>query len=293
MKVLVIGGSGFLGTEIVNELGRQGHEVKSMNRNFSLTLRSEQIVADICNPESYQKEISTWKPEVVIQGAWVTGQSIYRESPLNEQYVTDTLKLAEFCFQSETRHFLVLGSSAEYGVPKEPCNTLSTPTAPTDLYGISKLQTLERLTELAQKYSQRLSWARIFQPYGRNQDSARLIPHAAAELSVGKTVKVSSPFTVLDWISSRDVASAVTFAVQNSLHPIFDIGTSIGSSVLQVLQEVANLLDADPRLLEIDANSASVKNQFTLVVDKNSPLFTAGWRPQDDLHSGLTWALSR
>lgn len=292
MKVLVVGGGGFLGSEIVKDLVENGHDVKSLGRHISHTIKCEQIVADLASPDSYENELSTWQPEVVIQSAWITSQKIYRMSPLNSEYVGATLKFAEKCFQSETQHFLVLGSSAEYGVPTEPCNARSTPVVPVDLYGISKLRTLESLGEIAGEYSRRLSWARIFQPYGRNQDLARLIPQAVGELRVGKSVKVGNPNTILDWISSRDVASALTYALKNPLDTVFDIGTSKGNSVIQVLQSLAILLDADLQLIEGVTNPLSASKQFTMVVSKTSPLLEAGWRPQDDLNSGLQWTLS-
>ena len=83
MKVLVAGGGGFLGSEIVTNLTESGFEVKSLGRNTSSTIYCEQIIADIQIPDTYNNLLSAWKPEVVIQAAWVTNQKTYRLSPLN------------------------------------------------------------------------------------------------------------------------------------------------------------------------------------------------------------------
>jgi len=293
MRVLVAGGGGFLGAEIITNLIESGFEVKSFGRNFSSAIYCEQIIADITNPDSYQKLLSTWKPEVVIQAAWVTNQKTYRTSPLNSEYMDATLKFAEQSYLSNTEHFLALGSSAEYGLPAEPCNALTTSAVPVDIYGKDKLQTLVKLREVAEKFSSRLSWARIFQPYGPNQDSARLLPFARKEFLAGNKVKVAHPNVILDWISSRDVASALAYAIRSPIDQIFDVGTSRPISVIQALQTLATLLNVDSELLEIESTQNGVDEEFSMVVSRESPLFNAHWSPQDDLVSGLKWTLSK
>ena len=243
-------------------------------------------------PDSYRNIFTTWKPEIVIQAAWETNQKIYRTSPQNLQYMNATLEFAERSYQSGVRHILALGSCAEYGIPKEPCNALTTPAIPIDVYGAHKLQTLITLKELAEKYSCKLSWARIFQPYGPNQDPSRLLPFARHELLMGNKFKVTSPNAILDWISSRDVASALTYAVRCPVNEIFDVGTSIPIPVIQVLQSLVSILNVDSNLLDFESMENSDNKDVSIVVSKQSPLFNAGWSPQDDLVSGLTWMLA-
>lgn len=293
MRILVVGGGGFLGAEIVKKLIECGFDVKSFSRNMSSKLLCEHFVADIQNPDSYKKILSSWLPEVVIQAAWVTDQKIYRTSSLNSSYMNATLKLAELSYSSGTRHFITLGTSAEYGIPTEPCNSLSTRVSPVDIYGRFKLQTLDKLKQISNKFSGRLSWARIFQAYGRNQDSARLIPFATRELMSGRSLKVANPDKVLDWISSRDIASALIYAIKRPLNQIFDIGTAKPISVIETLQTLANLLNVDSQLLKIERNIFSAEEKYSVVVSKESPLFREKWSPQDDLISGLNWTLSK
>lgn len=92
------------------------------------------------------------------------------------------------------------------------------------------------------------------------------------ELLAGNTVKVANPNMILDWISSRDVASALTYAIKNPINQIFDVGTSKPISVMQTLQTLATLLNVDPGLLEDESKSNSRDAQFSMVVSKESPL---------------------
>jgi nucleoside-diphosphate-sugar epimerase len=292
MKVLVAGGSGFLGVEIIRNLIENGFEVRSFSRNISTKLNCRQIIADITEPESYQNIFVSWKPEIVIQAAWITNQKEYRTSPLNSEYRDATIEFSKMSYKYGVEHFLALGSCAEYGIPTERCNALTTSAAPVDNYGINKLQTLIKLQEVAQEYSGKLSWARIFQPYGPGQDLTRLLPYARKSLLAGKKVKVKNPNSMLDWISSRDVASAVTYAVKNEINEIFDVGTSIPFSIQKVLQTLCEVLNVDSNLIDLECLTNSKNNDLSVVVSKQSPIFKTQWRPQDDLVSGLKWAFA-
>ena len=292
MKILVVGSNGFLGREISRKLCDDGNSVHGLNRTIDSNVQIEQYVGDLTRPESYREIISSLKPEIVIQSAWVTEQASYRKSALNEAYSRSTQEFAEYCFKAGTQHFIALGSCAEYGIPREPCNASSTRTNPIDEYGSSKLKTLEGLQELASRYSSKLSWGRIFQPYGPNQDLARFVPTATRKLAAGESLKVNTPHFVLDWISSRDVARAIAYTLSHDLPNVLDIGTSVGTSVHDVLKEIAELLHVDPELIVLDNNEAISKISQRLVVSKDSPLLADGWRPDDDLATGLRWALS-
>ena len=291
VKILVVGGSGFLGSEIVRELLQEGHVVRSLSRKRS-SLDVEQFIGDIAQPNSYKDLIFDWQPEAVIQAAWVTDQLSYRESSLNHLYARNTLTFAEHCFQSETQHFLTLGTSAEYGHPSQTCNASTTPCLPLDLYGAEKLWTSEEMKKIALNYETRFSWARVFQPYGLNQDPNRLVPSAAQHFKTGKKFKTQSSENILDWITSRDVAGAVAYTLKHELPELIDIGTSAGTSVSNVLNKVAELCGVDENYIEEVVAENAPQEPFELVVDVNSPLLAHGWKPKDDLESGLSWALS-
>lgn len=280
-----------MGSAIVDRLNNEGHFVKSISRKRNEFLTVEQLTGDVSVPESYESQISKWKPEVVVHCAWVTDKLSYRSNPVNQKFAEDTAKLASHCFQSGTRHFVGLGSSAEYGAPKEACNASSTPCHPLDLYGEQKLKAYEYVKSAAEIYGGRHSWARVFQPYGQNQDPSRLIPTAARNFASGGFFQVDQPEVVLDWISSRDVASAISFTLNAELPPLLDIGTSIGTSVGEVLSKVANLLGQKAEYSLDSSEELRLEPAFRLVVSQNSPLLANGWKPDDDLQSGLTWAL--
>lgn len=292
MKVLVVGGNGFLGKEIFRELIDNGHDVIGMGRSANPNRVKNWISADIGRPDTYKNFINDWRPEVVVQSAWVTAQKTYRQSAENLQYASGTLQFAKDCLKTGTNHFIGLGTSAEYGIQIDLCNAAKTTPAPVDFYGQKKLETLLELQGLTAAAGARLTWARVFQPYGLGQDSERLIPWAVERLVAGYEIELQNPFMKLDWISSRDIGGAISWSITHNTPEVIDIGTGIGTNVRDVLIEVANILGVKTQIT-YPISASGNENTQNLIVSGDSPLFQNGWFPADSLQTGLKWALGR
>ena len=293
MKILIVGGNGFIGRAIFDRLSLDGHEVLKLDRKESAKNIPNTVFGDISNPLSYFEFLKRWKPEVVIQCAWVTGQKIYRDSQENRIHQENTIHFATDCINLGIRHFIGLGSCAEYGTTSAPCIAGITATVPNDLYGKSKLETFKSIQEITNGTDTRFTWARVFQPYGRDQDSERLIPWALNKLSAGEEIVLANPNTELDWISTRDIASAISWTISNNLPAVIDIGTSIATSVLDLLNNLAKILDANTALIKVEPSNKLNQARNSLVVSSNSPLLANGWKADDLLSNGLRWVIKK
>jgi nucleoside-diphosphate-sugar epimerase len=292
MKVLVVGGNGFLGKEIFRELIDNGHDVIGMGRSGNPNGDKNWISADISKPNTYRSFLSDWEPDVVVQSAWVTAQKTYRQSAENLHYASGTLQFAKHCLQTGTKHFVGLGTSAEYGMQIDPCNAAKTTPAPVNLYGQKKLETLLGLQGLITAAGARLTWARVFQPYGPGQDPERLIPWAVKQLMAGYDIDLQNPFVKLDWISSRDIGRAISWSITHDTPEVIDIGTGIGTNVYDVLIEVSNILGVKIQITH-PVSASKKESACNLIVSGDSPLFQSGWLPADSLQAGLKRALGR
>jgi UDP-glucose 4-epimerase len=293
LKVLIVGGSGFLGRPIVNEFLQQDFEVKSLSRHIlSPSPDVESIKGNIFDADSYKVLLETWQPELVVQAAWQTESGTYRTDPINALYSNSTINFARDCFENGTKKFIGLGSAAEYGNFKSREKTTSIPFEPNDSYGASKVRTFQELMQFADQGEVNISWARIFQPYGRNQDSERLIPSIVLYLKSKNNLTINSPFTELDWISSRDVARAIHFISTQSKSDSYDVGTGILTTTYDLFFLIKELLlPGNPRI-EFPGDIRKIPEPNSINFNSsNNGLTKLGWSPSDSLDTGLRWSL--
>jgi dTDP-4-dehydrorhamnose reductase len=158
MKILITGAKGQVGTDLVLEANKRGHEA------YGFT--SSEI--DITDKDIVTNTIASIKPNVVINAAAYTAvdnaeQDIDKAYAVNE---TGVKNLAEAC---EVLDIPLLHISTDYvfdGNKKEPYTELDTPN-PTSVYGASKLAGEVALQKAWKKHIiLRVSW--VFGEHGNN-----------------------------------------------------------------------------------------------------------------------------
>lgn len=110
MKVVVTGGSGFLGTSVVAGLRAAGHDVVSTD------LRPPAVVMDVTSASSVSSVIGTERPEVVVHLASIVtpGPDSTRELEYAVD-VTGTRHVLDACVAAGVRRVVISSSGAAYG----------------------------------------------------------------------------------------------------------------------------------------------------------------------------------
>jgi nucleoside-diphosphate-sugar epimerase len=287
MKVLVIG-SGFVASPIIEKLESEGHELMVYSRSANPRLNCNQIEGDIFNFMEFVK-ILNWDPHLVIHTAWITTPGKYKTDPSNFEYTKFTVNLAEAIRDSSVEHLIVLGSCAEYGAQNGPSTAGLTKTSPNLLYSHQKVAAFVAAQEILQETTTRFTWARLFYPYGQFQHEKRLIPHLIHSLKAGNPIRLADISSVYDWITTRDIASAISWIIKHDLPVEVDIGSSVGVTNLELLLILEELVSIESRFTAAHEHGIGVGDFF--VTGKDSPLLISGWQPGDTLRTGLEWVL--
>ena len=287
MKILVIG-SGFIGSSIIQRLEMEGHDLLIFSKTFKEGIQSQQLVGDIFLGNDFSKALS-WCPQVIIHTAWVTTHGKYVDDSSNFHYAQFTADLAKSVAGSGLEHLIILGTCGEYGPQTQPSIAGMTELNPISLYARQKVEALNSVKNLLLNSSPRLTWARIFQPYGPHQDKNRLLPYLISSIKEERQIELKDTSSVLDWITTRDIASAVSWIITHDTPTEVDVGTTIGYTNIEILQYLELKIGHTSHEL-LKHPQSSPKNLVTLV-GKDSPLFLSGWHPNDSLDSGLEWVL--
>jgi dTDP-6-deoxy-L-talose 4-dehydrogenase (NAD+) len=288
VKILVIG-NGFIATSIVHKLEAEGHEILVYSRTFNERIKSKQILGDIFLFDDFVCTL-LWQPQIVINTAWITTPGIYRDDPSNYKYAEFAASLARHVIQSDVEHLIFLGTCAEYGDQIQASTAGTTKLSPKDLYSKQKVEAFNSIKCTLLNSKIRFTWARIFYPYGPMQNPNRLIPYLIRSIKSGTPVNLSNTSSILDWITTRDVALAITWIINNESPIELDIGTSYGFTNIEILKHLEELLGTTRQWARY--SSLHVGPKLVSVVGKDSPLIKLGWLANDDLYSGLEWVLS-
>jgi len=289
MRILVIG-NGFIGSAIAQKLFAEGHDLQTFSRSLKQDVFYKQSIGDIFKFEDLSN-VFEWDPEVIIYTAWITKRDVYRSDPVNSLYAKFTIDLAKYVAQSNVRHLIVLGSCAEYGAQKDPCTAGITQLSPKTFYAEQKVLSFSSVRTILEKSNVKFNWARIFYPYGPYQNCDRLIPFLINSLKDSKPIHLVDKNSIYDWVTTRDIASAISWMISHDLPVEVDVGTSQGFTNLEVLAVLEGILQTKSSL--IGGVLHEIKSQENYVAGAESVLFTSGWTPQDSLVTGLEWVVAK
>jgi UDP-glucose 4-epimerase len=266
MKVLVVGGAGYIGSVTSDLLLEQGHDVVvldnlSRGHRGSVDPKAALIVGDMGDKQALTKAFAT-KPDAVMHFAALSlvGESVQQPALYFHNNVSNGLKLLEAMLEHDVKHFIFSSTAAVYGEPPSVPIAEDFPLAPTNPYGDSKLAFEKILKSYAPAYGLSYASLRYFNAAGasatKGEDhnpESHLIP-VVLQVAAGKQEKVSifgedyptpDGTCVRDYIHVSDLAQAHLLSLEHICEHggthIFNLGSENGFSVKQVLDEARRI----------------------------------------------------
>lgn len=258
-RILLTGGTGFIGSEIIRQGLAAGYHVAALVRDVRKLPRDgllTPIAGDLSQPD--WKAIEKFKPTVCLHCAWIAAPGIYQNSPANEDYRNWSIRLAERLYEAGLEKFIGMGTCLEYASsplalaencprPKSPCS-----------YGQAKLAVLDALEALAPSPNA-WAWMRVFYAYGLGEHPQQFISSAIRILSQGKSLTLLKPADVVDYIHVKDVAAAVLAGLDPAASGVFNVGSGQNRTVAQIGQIIAKMCRAEDKLVFNDQVQSSAR----------------------------------
>lgn len=275
MKVLVTGGTGYIGAHTVVELMNSGFDVDIID---NLNNSKEEVVdaiakitgkrpiwfnIDLCDASELKNYFSKYKPDAVVHFAAHKAVGLSVEQPL-EFYRNNLLSLINIlqcCVDAKCNNFVFSSSCSVYADPDKlpidenaPVKTAKSP------YGNTKKIGEEIITDTVKSSLLQAVSLRYFNPVG-SHDSALIgelpttmplnVMPIITQVAIGKRKQfvvfgndypTADGSCVRDYIHVVDVAKAHVTAVKrllnkknNSAYEVFNLGTGKGFSVLELI----------------------------------------------------------
>lgn len=299
MRVLVTGGSGFVGRQCVARLAEAGHEVHAVHFR-SPAAESGGAVSwhkvDLLSSGTASRLLERVRPTHLLHAAWDVEPGRYWSSPLNLRWVGSSLELFTSFAESGGQRAVVVGSCAEYDWQAGQCHESRTPTRPHSLYGACKNALREILTAYVNEAGIGLAWGRLFFLYGPHEPPARLVPSLIQALLAGRPIDLTDGAQVRDFVYVEDVGEALVRLLTSDVEGPVNVASGRGVTLKEVVDVIVERLGGE-QLVRLGAKERSAADPALLVADTSRLNDEVGFTPRVGLDDGLArtirWWASR
>ncbi len=285
-RILVTGASGFLGRHIVAALAKAGHEPVALSRSGAeIPGAAMSLTCDLLDGEAMRAAISEARAETLIHCAWEADPRQRWHSLSNLDWLAASIALARAFAEQGGKHFLFVGSCAEYDWSQPVLSEETTPLNPATLYGAAKAATGIALGGAAAALGVRFTWARVFFCYGPGEPKGRLVRDVIDGLSAGQRVPCSDGLQQRDFLHVADIGAALALLAASDFSGPVNIASGTAVAVRDVISEVA-AHTGNAALVDLGALARAPGDPPCLVGDVGR-LAALGFRPRFSLREGI------
>ena len=261
MKIIVTGGMGLIGHNVVQKLVQTGHEVFIIDNStnygiiplpeitYLLEQRRMKIPGvftynmDIADTEAIERVIGTLRPDAIIHLASFPRQKVVNADPVSGSHVMSTglINILECCKKYEVKKIVYTSSSMVYG-DFENFVTEDAVCKPKGQYGILKLAGEWLIRDYA-KFGIDHTILRPSAVYGPLDVEDRVISKFLLGAMRGETINVNGENETLDFTYVDDAAQGIVDATvsQNTANKTYNITKSHSTTLLKAAQYAVQL----------------------------------------------------
>ena len=260
MNILVTGGAGFIGSNLVSALIRE-HDVTVLDNfhtgsvdNLKGVKSKINVINDSCS--NIGNQLSNSDLDIIFHLGVPSSSPMYKENPLLVgSAINDAITIFEFARNSGAKVIFASSSSLYNGLPTPQREDMNI--GVTDYYTETKL-CIERIAELYHNLYRRDSVVlRFFSVYGHNERAkgiyANIVSQFLWELQNNRApIIYGDGKQTRDFVFVRDVVQACTLVMKKDVSGVFNVGTGVSHSFNDVVRILNTELgtDIEPKYIE-------------------------------------------
>ncbi len=311
MKVLVVGGAGYIGSHVVKKLAKMGHDVVIFDNlsggHASSIGKTSFIFGDLSDFKSIDNAIKASGADSIVHlaGFIEAGESMLDPGRFYFNNVANSINLLNSMVRNRVLRLVYSSSAAVYGFPKSIPIKEDHPLSPSSAYGETKLVIERALKWFDSAYGLKYVSLRYFNAAGaglngelpeRHEPETHLIPNVLRSAIQGVPIKIfGSDYPtpdgtcIRDYIHVLDLASAHVAGLEwlENESGIFNVGTGKGYSVLELVDKIGRVSGIDISRIYSGRRHG---DPGILVAECSKIRSILGWKPQYEIKDIISTA---
>lgn len=303
MKILVVGGAGYIGSHMVKMLLEQGHAVKTFDNLSSgfqdAVLGGDFIRGDLADQAKLDEVFDAHQPDAVMDFASHirVDESVKHPDKYYFNNVSNTLNLLNAMVRHKVEYFIFSSSAAIFGEPEYVPIDQAHPKNPLNPYGRSKWMIEQILEDYERAYGLKSTCLRYFNAAGadpsgllseRHEPETHLIPLALQAISgkrggicvYGRDYDTPDGTCIRDYIHVVDLCAAHGMALgrlmATGLSRRYNLGNGQGYSVQEVIDAAKRVTGYKMKVIDGPRRPG---DPARLVADPTPAREELGWVP--------------
>lgn len=244
-RILITGGTGFVGRQIVRSLSKKNVEITLVVRSGKEhAVRNIASVKKVISSQDIFIENQHWWAntckgiDIVIHAAWHVEPGQYLESEKNADCLIGSIELVRGVAYAKVRKFVGIGTCFEYELSASRLS-IQTPLKPLTTYAAAKTALFTFCSSYFPTRGTDFAWCRLFYLYGEGEDERRLVPYVRGKISKGEVAELTSGKQIRDYMDVSQAGDQISeVALGTEVGPL-NICSGLATTVRDLAGKIA------------------------------------------------------
>lgn len=256
--IVVTGGTGFIGSHLVERLLGEDYNVILLKRSFSYTWRIEHLF------DKYPKQLISVDVDLVdledvfskysIEGVfhlatYYNKRPTFEEiNPMAESNLLFPINIINLAVKYGVKYFINTGTFMEYTLNDEQL-VASYDLDPKIFYSATKISFEEIVKYFEANFDIKASTLKIYSPFGDKDETSKIVPYLINNILDNREISINFPENKLNLVYVDDIVSAFVKVMENIMkfdkYESFDVANNVSYSLGEIHRFIENYIKND------------------------------------------------